>query len=57
MSANGPGNSGVALWKATDFTPLGSFPTSDQIMRLCCDGMDFWLARDREFATDRLLRF
>jgi len=49
------GNS-VSLWKATDFTPIGQFPTGTitNPTGACSDGLNFWLTL--QFA-DKLARF
>jgi hypothetical protein len=46
----------VALWKATDLSPLGSFSTgaNTQPLGACSDGMNFWITLN---ATNQLARF
>jgi hypothetical protein len=46
----------VSLWKATDLTPLGSFPTGSNSLPLgaCSDGVDFWVVLNQ---MHRLARF
>jgi hypothetical protein len=46
----------VSLWKATDLTPLGNFPTGAGTGPLgaCSDGLNFWLTLA---GTDKLARF
>jgi hypothetical protein len=55
LVTNSSGNS-VSLWRATDLTPLGSFPTgaSSAPFGACSDGINFWIALS---GTDRLGRF
>ncbi|HSE97424.1 MAG TPA: S-layer homology domain-containing protein [Blastocatellia bacterium] len=46
----------VSMWKATDLTPLGFFPTGNNTdpQGVCSDGINFWVTL---FATNRLARF
>ena len=53
LVTNGLGAS-VSLWKASDFTPLGSFPTGNSPAGACSDGLQFWIATQN---GKRLLRF
>jgi hypothetical protein len=55
LVTNTSGNS-VSLWKATDLTPLGSFPTgsSTQPWGGCSDGLNFWVTL---LLADKLARF
>lgn len=44
----------VSLWKATDFTPLGSFSTgASGAFGACSDGIKFWVTG----GSDKLIRF
>ncbi len=43
LVTNLSGNS-VSLWKAADFTPLGSFDAGDSPWGVCSDGVNFWIA-------------
>jgi hypothetical protein len=46
----------VSLWKASDLTPIGTFPTGDLTAPtgVCSDGLNFWITlRD----VDKLARF
>jgi len=38
------GNNGISLWKASDFTPIGTFSTVPLIFPFgaCSDGLNFW---------------
>ena len=42
MFANNSGNS-VSMWRASDLTPLGSFPTGSPPFGVCSDGINFWI--------------
>lgn len=44
LVTNGPGHS-VSLWRASDFTPLGSFSTGPNTnpYGVCSDGINFWI--------------
>jgi hypothetical protein len=44
LVTNTTGNS-VSLWKATDLTPIGTFPTggSSSPLGACSDGINFWV--------------
>jgi hypothetical protein len=55
LVTHGSGNS-VSLWKASDLTPLGSFPTGINTTPLsaCSDGLNFWITLE---AADKLARF
>jgi hypothetical protein len=55
LVTNQVGNS-VSLWKATDFTPIGTFSTgsSTQPAGACSDGLNFWITLQ---TTNRLARF
>jgi hypothetical protein len=55
LVTNGAGDS-VSLWKATDFTPLGTFSTGAGTAPLgvCGDGLNFWITLQD---ADRLARF
>ena len=46
----------VSLWKASDLTPIGTFPTGTgtQTYGACSDGVNFWITLR---STDRLARF
>jgi len=57
LVANEIGNS-VSLWKAADFTPLGSFSTgaSSFPFGVCSDGVDFWIVLQTS-PNGRLARF
>jgi hypothetical protein len=46
----------VSLWKASDLTPLGTFPTGTSTTPIgaCSDGLNFWIALS---GTDELARF
>jgi hypothetical protein len=46
----------VSLWKASDLTPLGSFPTGANTSPFgaCSDGLNFWIVLN---GTDKLARF
>jgi hypothetical protein len=46
----------VSLWKASDLTPMGTFPTDADTLPLgaCSDGLNFWIALSN---TDSLARF
>jgi hypothetical protein len=51
---NFTGNS-VSLWKAADFTPLGTFPVGPSgPYGACSDGVYFWITLN---GTGKLLRF
>jgi hypothetical protein len=44
LVTNQTGNS-LSLWKATDLTPAGSFPTGGASPQSACsDGLNFWIA-------------
>ena len=49
----------VSLWKASDLTPMGSYPTgaSTSPFGVCSDGTNFWITVDVASASGRLLRF
>jgi hypothetical protein len=55
LVTNRDGNS-VSLWKAADFTPLGSISTgaNSNPRAACSDGLNFWVTLG---GTDRLARF
>jgi hypothetical protein len=55
LVTNGGGDS-VSLWKATDFTPIGTFSTGAGTAPLgvCGDGLNFWITLQD---ADRLARF
>jgi len=44
LVTNGPGHS-VSLWRASDFSPLGSFSTgpNSNPFGVCSDGINFWI--------------
>jgi DNA-binding beta-propeller fold protein YncE len=46
----------VSLWKAADFSPIGSFPTGPftSPLGVCSDGINFWIALN---GTSQLARF
>jgi hypothetical protein len=46
----------VSLWKASDLTPLGSYPTGTSTgpYGACSDGLNFWITLQN---TDKLARF
>jgi DNA-binding beta-propeller fold protein YncE len=45
---------GVSLWKATDFTKIGSLPVGGAFLNsVCSDGIDFWITAE----PNRLIRF
>ena len=46
----------VSIWKASDLTPLGSFPTgtNSNPVGACSDGLSFWITL---VGTDKLARF
>ena len=46
----------VSLWKASDLTPIGSFPTGagSHPTGVCSDGINFWIALE---GTNKLLRY
>jgi DNA-binding beta-propeller fold protein YncE len=43
----------VSLWKAVDFTSLGSFPTGASTNLACSDGVNFWIT----LSPNKLARF
>ena len=47
---------GISLWRASDLSPLGYFPTSPGLGQygVCSDGVNFWIAMNN---TDLLARF
>lgn len=54
------GGAGVTLWKAADFSPLGSFSTGAGTLPrgACSDGVSFWIAIDLGPSVNgKLLRF
>jgi DNA-binding beta-propeller fold protein YncE len=55
LVTNNLGNS-VSMWKASDLTPLGSFPTgaSTSPLGACSDGLNFWITL---VGPDKLARF
>lgn len=54
LVTNSNGNS-ISLWKASDFSPLGSVSTgAGQPIGSCSDGLNFWITLD---GTNRLARF
>jgi hypothetical protein len=55
LVTNPRGNS-VSLWKASDFTPIGSFGmgANSSPEGACSDGLNFWIAL---LGTDKLARF
>ena len=50
------GGRSVSLWKASDLTPIGTFPAGTGAIPFgaCSDGLNFWIALS---GTDRLARF
>lgn len=55
LITNISGNS-ISLWKASDLTPLGTFPTgaSSSPQGTCSDGLNFWISLT---GTSKLARF
>jgi hypothetical protein len=53
LVSNSNGQS-VSLWKATDFSPLGSSPVGAEPVGACSDGINFWITLP---FTNRLARF
>jgi hypothetical protein len=55
LSTNLNGSS-VSLWKASDFTPIGTFSTGTTTLPYgaCSDGLNFWVTLS---GTARLARF
>jgi hypothetical protein len=53
MVTNQNGDS-VSLWKATDLTPIGSFPIEFTPKAVCSDGLNFWITLN---TPNKLARF
>jgi hypothetical protein len=53
MVTNQNGDS-VSLWKATDLTPIGSFPIAFTPKAVCSDGLNFWITLN---TPNKLARF
>jgi len=57
LVTNGGGS--VSLWKASDFTPMGTFSTGAGTTPYgaCSDGLNFWITLNVSGTSDKLARF